>query len=76
MQPSLATLGGMLRLSAVLSLLALGSLLATPTLGETASGFVFEDRDGDSVRDPDEPGLPGVVVSDGQRVAITGDKPS
>jgi 3',5'-cyclic AMP phosphodiesterase CpdA len=46
-------------------------LLVTPSLGETARGFVFHDSDADGVRDPDEPGLPGVVVSDGRRVAVT-----
>ena len=37
------------------------------------SGMVFEDRNGNGTRDADEPGLPGVSVSDGERVLRTGD---
>lgn len=32
------------------------------------AGHVFEDRDGDGQRDPGEPGLAGVQVSDGRRI--------
>jgi hypothetical protein len=46
-----------------------GSRDAAP---EAARGVVFEDRDGDGVRDAGEPGLPGVRVSDGIAIATTG----
>lgn len=45
-----------------------GSRSAAP---ETARGVVFEDRDGDGVRDAGEPGLPGVRVSDGLTITTT-----
>ena len=35
------------------------------------SGVVFEDRNGNGVRDPGEPGLPGVAVSNGVDVVLT-----
>lgn len=35
------------------------------------TAVVFEDRDGDGVRDPGEPGLAGVGVSDGQALVRT-----
>jgi len=34
-------------------------------------GVVFHDQDGDGVRDPGEPGLPGVMVSDQVQVVTT-----
>jgi len=34
----------------------------------TVQGVVFEDRDRDGVRDPEEPGLSGVAVSNGREV--------
>ena len=37
----------------------------------TATGVVFEDLDRDSVRDPNEPGLPGVRVSNGSDIVKT-----
>ncbi|MBN1420157.1 MAG: PQQ-binding-like beta-propeller repeat protein [Planctomycetes bacterium] len=42
-----------------------------PAAGPTISGTVFADRDGDGSRDPDEPGLAGVGVSDGFAVTVT-----
>ena len=33
-----------------------------------ATGVVFDDRNADGVRDPGEPGLPGVAVSNGREV--------
>jgi hypothetical protein len=35
-------------------------------------GLVYQDSNGNHRRDPGEPGLPGVLVSDGSRVAKTG----
>ncbi len=46
---------------------------ALPESTDRAQGFVFEDLDGDGVRDPDEPGLPGVRVSNGVDVVRTDD---
>ena len=37
----------------------------------TVAGRVFLDRNADRQRDPNEPGLPGVGVSNGREVAIT-----
>ena len=34
-------------------------------------GRVFDDRDGDGLRQPGEPGIQGVVVSDGRTLAVT-----
>jgi len=36
-----------------------------------ACGLVFDDRDGDGRRGPDEPALPGVGVSNGRDVVVT-----
>jgi len=33
-----------------------------PATAQTVSGAVFEDRNGDGIRDPSEPAVPGVVV--------------
>ena len=30
---------------------------------DRAQGYVFDDRNGNGIKDPDEPGLPGVLVS-------------
>ncbi|GIW72215.1 MAG: hypothetical protein KatS3mg102_1757 [Planctomycetota bacterium] len=38
-----------------------------------ATGFVFHDRDRDGSRDPEEPGLARVAVSNGREVALTGE---
>ena len=35
---------------------------ATPSTGGSISGYVFENRNGDYTKDPDEPGLPGALV--------------
>jgi hypothetical protein len=40
--------------------------------GATVSGVVFEDRDGSGVASPANPGLSGVLVSNGRDVAATG----
>ncbi len=53
---------GALRAAALLSL-----VLAGPA-GAGVTGRVFVDLDGDGARGPDEPGLPGVVVTDGVAV--------
>lgn len=38
---------------------------------EQAKGYVFEDSDGNGVRGPEEPGVPGVAVSNGLDVVLT-----
>ena len=35
------------------------------------SGIVFDDRNGNAVRDRQEVGIPGIKVSDGQRIVVT-----
>lgn len=45
--------------------------LASPAHAVTARGTVFEDRNGNGVRDPHEPGLPGVRVSNQREVVVT-----
>ena len=63
--------GGALRIQLV-ALAALISALAWPAAaGEPAKGVVFEDLDGDLARDPGEPGLLGVRVSNGRDVVLT-----
>ncbi|PZQ21704.1 MAG: calcineurin phosphoesterase, partial [Stenotrophomonas acidaminiphila] len=37
-----------------------------------SSGFVFEDRNGNGVRDAGDPGIPGIKVSDGVQLVSTG----
>ena len=41
---------------------------------DVARGVVYHDQDGDGVRDPTEPGLAGVRVSNGRDVIATDDK--
>jgi 3',5'-cyclic AMP phosphodiesterase CpdA len=55
------------RTLAAILLLALG-----PARAGATSGFVFNDLDRDGVRGPGEPGLPGVAVSNGRDVVVTG----
>lgn len=42
-----------------------------PPAPAASAGIVFEDRDGDGIRDAGEPGLAGIVVSDQEHVART-----
>lgn len=49
---------------------SLSALLLVPA-DETARGAVFHDADRDGVRDADEPGVPGVAVSNGRDVVET-----
>lgn len=53
--------------------LALLLLLAASAAAPAAEwqGRVFDDRDGDGVQAPGEPGVPGVRVSDGRTLALT-----
>jgi 3',5'-cyclic AMP phosphodiesterase CpdA len=39
--------------------------------GATAHGMVFDDRSRDGVRQPEEPGIEGVIVSNGNEVVLT-----
>ena len=47
-------------------------LAASPAFAGTLSGTVFNDTSGNGVRDPGEPGLAGVAVSNGSRIVRTG----
>lgn len=47
-----------------------GAALAEP-VDATARGVVFHDRNGNGRRDPGEPGIRGVGVSDGRRIVST-----
>ena len=42
--------------------LAIAALLARPASAQVVSGTIFEDRDGDGLRDGSEPGLAGIDV--------------
>ncbi|GAB2514395.1 calcineurin-like phosphoesterase C-terminal domain-containing protein [Lysobacter humi (ex Lee et al. 2017)] len=57
---------------AIASLLVVLLGVAGPARAAVCEPVVFEDRDGDGRRDAREPGVPGVRVSDGLRIAITG----
>ena len=46
--------------------------LAQDAPGAQVSGIVFEDRDGSGVASAANPGLAGVLVSNGRDVAVTG----
>ena len=47
-------------------------VLAQDAPGAQVSGIVFEDRDGSGTSSAANPGLPGVLVSNGRDVAVTG----
>src|SRR5271166_5709595 len=54
--------------------LALAAIDPAPAFaqGATVSGLVFEDRDGSGVASAANPGLAGVLVSNGRDIALTG----
>ena len=62
----------MLRAAQLLALLV-ATLVVAPAFAQPAcnSGIVYLDRNGNGVRDRDEPGLPGIQVSDGERIVST-----
>jgi hypothetical protein len=49
-----------------------GASYAEAVQGATVSGIVFEDRDGSGAAGPANPGVEGVLVSNGRDVAVTG----
>ena len=53
------------------ALFALLIALTLPAAADTARGYVFEDLDRNGVRDPGEPGIAGVRVSNGRDVVET-----
>ncbi|MFC0677869.1 calcineurin-like phosphoesterase C-terminal domain-containing protein [Lysobacter korlensis] len=57
---------------ALLSTLLLFAGGVSTAAASCLTGTVFEDRDGDGVRDAREPGLPRVLVSDGVELVRTG----
>lgn len=46
-------------------------ILSAPAWSETVRGTVFHDRDGNGVLNDGEPGIPGVMVSNGVDVVLT-----
>ncbi|WP_168199787.1 calcineurin-like phosphoesterase family protein [Citricoccus sp. SGAir0253] len=52
-------------------LLVPGAVAAATTTGETAEGIVYNDLNENNQRDADEPGVPGVAVSNGLDVVTT-----
>jgi 3',5'-cyclic AMP phosphodiesterase CpdA len=54
----------------LISAVVLGTVPVTLAT-ETVNGTVFDDRNGDSLRDEGEPGVPGVLVSNGLDVVPT-----
>lgn len=62
------------RRDAVALIGAAGALVLSPARAgatQTATGIVFEDRSGTGVRQPGDPGIAGVLVSNGREVAKT-----
>ena len=58
--------------AAAMALAAAGAPVPAQAQGAAmVSGFVFEDRSGTGRRQPGDPGLPGVLVSNGREVAKT-----
>ena len=51
--------------------LTLAALIGVVGAAEPASGVVFEDLNGNGIRDAGEPGIPRVRVSDGRQVVLT-----
>ncbi|HEY5893895.1 MAG TPA: calcineurin-like phosphoesterase family protein [Chthoniobacterales bacterium] len=45
--------------------------LTATTLAGSLTGSVFDDRNSNSTRDPNEPGLPNVAVSNGRDIVLT-----
>ena len=58
-------------LALLLLLAASAPALAAPAPAAAWEGRVFDDRDGDGLPASTEPGLAGVVVSDGRTLALT-----
>ena len=59
--------------AALLMALLVAMLTTAPVFAQTPcnSGIVYVDRNGNGVRDRGERGLPGIKVSDGQRIVLT-----
>lgn len=62
-----------MRATTIAAVTLCAALAAASTAAETARGTIFEDRDADGVRDPGEPGIAGVLVSNGREVVVTDD---
>ena len=64
----------MVRMSSCLLLMLASWIAGAPAVSaETATGYVFEDLNGNGVRDTGEPGLEQVRVSDGLHITVTGE---
>ncbi len=55
-------------------LIAASSVLAAPLLADSVSGVVFHDGNADGRRQADEPGVAGVLVSNGRDVTVTDER--
>ncbi|HEU4497708.1 MAG TPA: hypothetical protein VFR60_00080, partial [Sphingomicrobium sp.] len=64
-------LGGTAAAAACLLSRAAGDRAQAASGCEFATGFVFEDRSGTACRHPGDPGIPGVMVSNGRDVVLT-----
>ncbi|GHA73475.1 calcineurin-like phosphoesterase C-terminal domain-containing protein [Cognatilysobacter bugurensis] len=60
-----------MRQSIILATALLAAVSIVDVEAACRSGAVFEDRDRDGVRDPREPGLPDVKVSDGRQLVLS-----
>lgn len=57
--------------AATAAALSIGAATSVQAQGSTVSGIVFEDRSGSGRRQAGDPGLPGVMVSNGREVVKT-----
>jgi len=64
-------LNGLPRIHFVIVLILCSSAMPQGAAAETARGFVFDDTDGDGVKDSGENGIAGVTVSNGIDVVRT-----
>ena len=61
-----------MKISAIFSTLLLSLLFCAQSNAELAQGFVFEDLNGNGLKDPGEPGIAGVAVSNQVDVVLSG----
>jgi hypothetical protein len=54
-----------------IALVGILTAISTAGIAETATGVVFQDRDGDGQRNPSERGISGIRVSNGRDIVIT-----
>lgn len=59
-------------IAAMATTLCLAVVMVAPAAAETARGFVYEDINSNAQRDDAEPGIAGVMVSNGREITKTG----